>query len=379
MAKLDKDYQLLLEDILNNGHLKENRTGVDTLSVFGRTIRHHMKDGFPLLTLKKMAWKTIRTELMWFLRGDTDIRFLLKHNCHIWDGDVYRVYSNYVNQEWESGYINELFEDGLITEASNDETNINYKKLTKDEFINKIKTDDEFAKQWGSLGPIYGKQWRAWGGEMIPGIFDYIETPEKFADEDEADFGIDQIQKLIDTLRTNPDSRRMLVSAWNVSDLDKMTLPPCHYGFTVYTRKLSLEERANIYFKRNPGWTLQFKDSFFDGHSIPSREISLIWKQRSTDAPLGFPFNIASYGLLLLMLADEVGMVPGEVIGHLEDTHIYVNQIDAIKQLIKLDADKYELPTVKINDGIYTSLLSDSEVVLENYQSHPKIFIPLSN
>jgi len=214
MNDLDKQYQNLLADILISGRNKEDRTGTGTRSVFGRQIRHDMRDGFPLLTTKKMAWKTMVTELLWFLMGDTNIQYLVQNGCHIWDGDAYKNYAS--KTSLDPGY-----------------------QFTKEEFINKIKTDDGFAKKWGELGPIYGKQWRNWDGfEIISS--EQIKGYNK---------GKDQIANLINELKTNPDSRRLMVSAWNVGELDQMVLPPCHYGFQVYTRELSLEERWEQYLK----------------------------------------------------------------------------------------------------------------------------------
>jgi len=215
MNDLDKQYQNLLADILISGRNKKDRTGTGTRSVFGRQIRHDMRDGFPLLTTKKMAWKTMVTELLWFLRGDTNIKYLVDNDCHIWDGDAYK---NYCNQ---------------IPEYSKQFT------MSKEEYIEKIKTDDEFAKKWGELGPIYGKQWRSWKTED-----EYLDGVSYFKYSN-----IDQISNLINELKTNPDSRRLMISAWNVGELDQMVLPPCHYGFQVYTRELSLEERWEQYLK----------------------------------------------------------------------------------------------------------------------------------
>jgi thymidylate synthase len=216
MNDLDKQYQNLLADILISGRNKEDRTGTGTRSVFGRQIRHDMRDGFPLLTTKKMAWKTMVTELLWFLRGDTNIKYLVDNGCHIWDGDAYK---NYCNQ---------------IPEYSKQFT------MSKEEYIEKIKTDDEFAKKWGELGPIYGVQWRNWKYENKKNH--YVTAGEPTHNS----INIDQIQNLINELKTNPDSRRLMVSAWNVGELDQMVLPPCHYGFQVYTRELSAKERTEL-------------------------------------------------------------------------------------------------------------------------------------
>ena len=264
MNQLDKDYQSLLFDVLSSGVNKTDRTGTGTRSVFGKQIRHDMSDGFPVLTTKKVAWKTMVTELKWFLQGRTDIKYLQDNNCKIWDGD--------------------------------------YKKSGR--------TD-------GELGPIYGKQWRDING-------------------------IDQLENLITGLISNPDSRRHLVSAWNVEDLDKMTLPPCHYSFQCYVN---------------------------DG------KLSLMWNQRSADLFLGVPFNISSYGLLLHLLCKETRLEPGELIGSFGDMHLYQNHIEQAKE--QLDRDSFELPELKVS--CYDIYRGDFDAELVNYKSHPAIKAPLSN
>jgi thymidylate synthase len=357
---------------LDNGIKKSDRTGTGTLSVFGRQIRHKMSEGFPLLTTKKMYWKGIVTELIWFLRGDTNIKYLVDNDCHIWDGDAYKSYcKNCDLQDIES----RDYEDGQLN------------LLNKDEFINKIKTDDEFAKEWGELGPVYGKQWRSWGtGETVTVGHNGQHTllGEKV---------VDQIANLINDLKTNPDSRRLMVSAWNVGELDKMTLPPCHYGFQVYTRELSLEER-NQWFQihrngNNPTMKSDWKDFELDQQNIPKRAISLMYNARSQDVPLGTPFNLASYGLLLEIIAKEVNMVPDELIVNIGDAHIYLNQIDGVKE--QLTREPYKLPKLICKDEYW--YLNDVDISfsekiekfkpdffkVEDYQSHPTIKIPLSN
>jgi thymidylate synthase len=273
--QLDKKYQQLLSDIIEFGVEKKDRTGTGTISEFGHQIRHKMSEGFPLLTTKKMAWKQIVSELLWFLTGQTNIAFLHKHNNHIWDGD--------------------------------------YEKSGR--------TD-------GDLGPIYGKQWRKWDGK---------------------NGRIDQIDDLVKELKTNPDSRRLIVSAWNVGELDMMVLPPCHYGFQVWTR----EENGQRY-------------------------ISLMWNQRSVDTFLGLPFNIASYGLLLHIIANEVNMIPDELIGNLGDTHLYLNHIEQAKE--QISRESFDLPKLITNakiDGICCNVPDD--FILDGYQYHPTIKAPLSN
>jgi thymidylate synthase len=312
MNKLDKQYQDLLQTILDYGVEKKDRTKTGTKSIFGYTIRHNMQDGFPVLTTKKMAWKTMVTELLWFLRGDTNIKFLVDNGCHIWDGDAFKNYINKTNEykgDWPD---------------------------TMDEFIERIKTDDKFAKKWGELGPVYGKQWRSWSAGVL---------------EDKHGLGnIDQIQNLIRDLKTNPDSRRLMVNAWNVGELDQMTLPPCHYGFQCYVRE--------------------------------GKYLSLMWNQRSVDTFLGLPFNIASYGLLLTILAKEVNMVPDQLIGNLGDTHLYLNHIEQAKE--QIGREPFELPTLNqfpTYEGSRPSIESYvvSDFTLKDYQSHPSIKALLSN
>ena len=353
MNNLDKQYQELLRDIIEYGVEKKDRTGTGTKSIFGYTIRHNMKNGFPLLTTKKMAWKTMVTELLWFLRGDTNIKFLVDNECHIWDGDAYK---NYVSKQ-----------------TTEDVGSMNW-------FIEQIKTDDEFAKTWGELGPIYGKQWRSWDAHNK---YDIDPTP------------VDQIQNLINDLKTNSDSRRLMVSAWNVGELEQMVLPPCHYGFQVYTRELSRAERVDYYnskfenkievpfIKVNLGDAIENTiDTALTQANIPIRAISLMWNQRSVDTFLGLPFNIASYGLLLEIIAKEVNMVPDELIGNLGDTHLYLNHIDQAKE--QISRTSFELPTLKI-EGDEPSIIEKTrywnpgDFTLVNYQSHPTIKAPLSN
>jgi len=397
MNNLDNQYIALLNDILANGVKKEDRTGTGTISVFGRQIRHDMKDGFPLLTTKKMPFKTIVTELLWFLRGDTNIKFLVDNNCHIWDGDAYKNYLKWTGNN----------------------------PLTIEEFIEKIKTDSDFAGVYGELGPIYGKQWRKWGGL------------QDLTDDDKPIY-LDQIANLINDLKTNPDSRRLMVNAWNVGELDQMVLPPCHYGFQVYTRELSYNERYEIHRKYITEDKLDLVLKFatnenLDKLGVPTRAISLMWNQRSVDTFLGLPFNIASYGLLLEIIAREVNMVPDQLIGNLGDVHLYSNHVEQareqigrdltfdertklLKEAMGLEAYKkevselvpfgggmseyydsykiphstrepYALPIVKLSSGHNLRAILKgnfdeikiSDIMLISYQSHPTIKAPLSN
>ena len=277
---IEVQYLKLLNDIMKNGVVKEDRTGTGTISIFGRQIRHDMSLGFPLLTTKKMPLKVISTELKWFLKGDTNIKFLHENNCHIWDGD--------------------------------------YNKSGR--------TD-------GELGPIYGKQWRRWE-----------ESDEHIDGESYMMYnGIDQIKNLIEQLKTNPDSRRLMVNAWNVGELDKMTLPPCHYGFQMYVRD--------------------------------KKYLSLMWNQRSVDTFLGLPFNIASYAMLLKIIAKEVNMIPDELIGNLGDVHVYSNHIKQVKE--QMNREPMKLPQLDVSEVNILEGLFNYE--LKNYSSHEAIKAPLSN
>ena len=363
MNTIDSKYQALLEDILDNGVEKQDRTGTGTISVFGRQIRHKMSQGFPLLTTKKMAWNVMVTELLWFLRGDTNIKFLLDYDCHIWDGDAYK---NYLTK---GAKLNE--ELGGVPDY-----------YSKEEFIKQIKTDEAFAKQWGDLGPIYGKQWRQWQGWM------------DMNGNEKGSLWYDQILQLVHSLKTNPDSIRLMVSAWNVAELDQMVLPPCHYGFQVYTRELSEDERYNLCAAQKSKMTAISEEDYVK-YNIPTRAISLMWNQRSVDTFLGLPFNIASYALLLEIIAKEVNMVPEDLIGNLGDVHLYKNHIEQAKE--QIEREPYSLPTIQITErnwyqhekvkeqlgpktfrDIILSYRPDCFELI-GYESHPKIKAPLSN
>jgi len=344
MNNIDIQYQVLLNTILEYGVDKKDRTGTGTKSIFGYTIRHNMQEGFPLLTTKKMAVKSMMTELKWFLKGDTNIKYLVDNGCNIWNGDAYK------------NYFNNLSKDTDVFDI-----------LTQDKFIEKIKSDNHFAQKWGELGPIYGKQWVNWGGfDIVSG-----EINEGY------NKGINQIQSLIHDLKTNPDSRRLMVSAWNVGELNRMVLPPCHYGFQVYTRELNLDERIDIY---NGGRIPMNQSSDYfhehmDMYGIPRRAISLMWNQRSVDTFLGLPFNIASYATLLLLIANEVKMYPESLIGNLGDTHLYLNHIEQAKE--QIERDSYNLPQLKLTNVNLKDGEFDWELI--GYESHPTIKAQLSN
>ena len=336
--KLDREYQMLLEYILGNGVEKKDRTGTGTISTFGVHLRHNMQDGFPILTTKKMAIKSIMTELKWFLKGDTNIKYLVDNNCNIWNGDAYKNFLKY--------------------SVPHD------RQETMQEFIEKIKIDDKFARKWGELGPIYGHQWRNWSefelqdGRII------------------GDLSVDQIEDLLKKLKTNPDSRRLMVSAWNVGELDRVVLPPCHYGFQVYTRELNLDERIDFHNKGSINKSSDYFHEHLDDMGVPKRAISLMWNQRSVDTFLGLPFNIASYGMLLELIANEVNMVPDELIGNLGDTHLYLNHIEQAKEQLSREP-KPHLPKLKLSNVDILEGEFDYEIL--HYHCHPTIKAPISN
>lgn len=356
MNKLDRQYLDLVNDIISKGSSSGDRTGTGTIKVFGREIRHNMKDGLPMLTTKKMFAKGVIAELLWFLSGNTNIKTLVDDGVNIWVGDCYKKYRNYCSkmEEPETEY---LFED------------INENKLrayTEKEFIQAIKDNyNGFANKFGDIGPGYGCQWRNFGGN-----------------------GKDQISELIETLKNNPESRRLMVSAWDPNTLDQTTLPPCHYGFQLFTRELTFAERDNltkdqypridpVYFGTPFVTTNEMLDDCFD--NVPKYEVSLKWNQRSVDTLLGLPFNIMSYGLLLEMIAQQANMVPGELIGSLGDTHIYKNQVEIYKSEQMEETGSDILPKLNLTKAkdIFSYKLMDFEIV--GYNPGKNIKYPLSN
>jgi thymidylate synthase len=303
-----RQYLDLLRDIKANGVKKSDRTGIGTVSVFGRQMRFDLSEGFPAVTTKKLFMRGIIHELIWFLQGSTNIKYLVDNDIHIWDDWPYKAYL--------------LKQSKKVPEINGPEWNKGIR-----EFTERIKKDADFARWHGELGPVYGYQWRNWP------------TPDGRH--------IDQIKNVIQTLKSNPDSRRMIVSAWNVADIDEMSisgLPPCHLLFQFYVANGKLS--CQIY-------------------------------QRSADTFLGVPFNIASYALLTMMVAQVVGLKPGEFIHTFGDTHLYLNhlkQVDA--QLARKPRD---LPKMKINpdvNDIFAFKFEDFE--LTGYDPHPAISAPIA-
>ena len=341
---LDEKYLGLVKDTLEHGSVKHTRAG-DTRSVFGRQLRIDLKEGFPLLTTKKMFYRGMIHELLWFLKGDTNIKYLVDNNVHIWDDDAYR-------------YFLELI--------SKDPNHNRY--LTKDEFMEKVKNSNEtiwvidptntrlinyIPYRYGDLGPVYGKQWRNWDGK------------------------VDQIKTVIEKLRNNPDDRRLLVSAWNAGRLAEMALPPCHYAFQFYTRLLTLEERIAIAEKR--GTKVYENIELLDEWHIPTRGLSCMFNMRSCDCGLGVPINIASYALLTHMIAQCVNMEPDELIFNGGDFHIYENHIEALTEQLSRNPKRYSLPKLELSpEKKEIDEFTFEDIKIVGYESYPTIKMPLS-
>lgn len=317
MSIVEEPYLQLIRDILEKGHEKSDRTGTGTKSLFGYQMRFNLAEGFPLLTTKKVPFGLIKSELLWFLRGDTNIRFLLEHNNHIWDEWAFK---NWVQSDEYHGP--DMTNFGLRAQEDD-----NFNKIYQDEkkkFCQKIVEDQEFANKFGNLGDVYGAQWRHWqtrNGETI-----------------------DQIKDVIETIKSNPDSRRMIVTAWNPEDVPLSALPPCHTLFQFYVN---------------------------DG------KLSCQLYQRSADVFLGVPFNIASYALLTHMIARETGLEVGEFIHTLGDAHIYLNHLDQVNE--QLQRKPNDAPTLWLNPEKKNIMDFEMEdIKVKNYHSHSAIKAPVA-
>lgn len=349
MNNLDKQYLDILKDIAQNGYYKNTRAGI-TNSLFGKTIRLNLQDGFPLLTTKKMYYKGIIHELLWFLNGDTNIKYLIDNNVHIWDDDAYRY------------YLEKIKENNSFAANNPEFKNLEKKVLSEEEYIEKVKKGEKlelgnnflgkFKYTCGDLGPVYGKQWRNWGGH-------------------------DQIKEIVEKLRNNPDDRRIILNAWNVGDLNKMALPPCHMMAQFYSRVLSPYERAKIY-EKTTGKTFKELNELKE-NNIPERDLSCFFYCRSQDFPLGTPYNIASYALLTHLIAKCVGMAVGELIYFGGDCHIYLNQMDGVNVQLNRNPIEYDLPELIITgNNKEIDRFKYEDIHIENYHSYPTISFPLS-
>ncbi|PIC56916.1 thymidylate synthase [Sporosarcina sp. P12(2017)] len=311
-----KQYLDLCQHILETGTKKGDRTGTGTYSVFGYQMRFDLAQGFPLVTTKKTAFRLIVSELLWFIKGDTNIRTLIQERNGIWDE---WAFERYVNSAAYTGPDMTDFGRRVLK----DEEFATIYKAELASFKEKILADEEFAKQHGDLGPVYGKQWRAW---------------------DSANGVIDQLAQVIDSIKHNPDSRRHIVTAWNPAEVDEMALPPCHLLFQFY---------------------------------VADGKLSCQLYQRSADVFLGVPFNIASYALLIHLIAHECGLEVGEFVHTLGDAHLYQNHIDQVHE--QLAREPKELPILKVNyDGRSIFDLTAEDISIEGYDPHPRIKAPIA-
>lgn len=313
---MTQQYQQLVQKVLENGSEKGDRTGVGTLSMFGYQMRFDLSKGFPLLTSKRVPFNLIKSELLWFLRGDTNIRYLLQHNNHIWDEWAFK---NYVES---SDYMGPDMTDFGLRVLSDEAFKEQY-DIEMEKFQQQILNDDRFSEKYGYLGDVYGKQWRAW--ELRNG-----ET-------------LDQIKQVIEQIKVNPDSRRHMVTAWNPEDVPHMALPPCHSLFQFY---------------------------------VSDGKLSCQLYQRSGDIFLGIPFNIASYALLTHLIARETGLQVGEFIHTIGDAHLYNNHLEQAKLL--LTRDVRPLPTLVINSDAPMDELNVEDIKVEGYKPHPGIKAPIA-
>jgi thymidylate synthase len=351
MNKVDTEYFRIVNDILTNGKLKKNRTGVDTIGIFGAQAKYNVDlNAFPLLTTKKVHWPAIVHELLWFISGDTNIKYLVDNNVRIWNEWAYKRYVDKCGAE----VIN-----------------------TQDEFIQKIKNDAEFAKKWGELGEgTYGGMWRAFPFYTQDNEFVGSSTVKGVSAEYWTFGQVDQLQKVINNLKTNPDDRRMIVSAWHPYWVDQCALPPCHCLFHFHTEELTLEERIDILQKQVGPVNLPKSDVWIiqklNEDNIPTRRLNCLLYQRSQDTALGNPFNVASYSLLTAMIAQSVNMTTGTFTHSTGDTHIYVNHIDGLK--LQLTREPKKLPRVWLNPEVKSLFdFKYDDIKLLDYEFHPTI------
>ncbi|WP_217585478.1 thymidylate synthase [Lentibacillus saliphilus] len=316
MTTGENGYLALCQHILEQGCEKSDRTNTGTRSVFGHQIRYNLQEGFPLLTTKKVPFKLVASELLWFIKGDTNIRYLLKHNNNIWNEWAFK---KWVESDDYSGPDMTDFGNRSLKDPG-------FKELydaQMAQFKEKILSDDAFASRFGDLGAVYGKQWRHW----------------KTSRHDT----IDQLKDVIESIKTNPDSRRHIVSAWNPEDIPQMALPPCHTLFQFY---------------------------------VADGKLSCQLYQRSADVFLGVPFNIASYALLTHMIAHECNLEVGEFIHTLGDAHIYLNHTEQIKT--QLARQPRQWPTLKLNQERSIFDFEVEDFILEGYDPHPAIKAPIA-
>jgi len=371
MNNTDKEYFRLLNTILEKGKLKKNRTGINTIGVFGEQAKYDIDlNAFPILTTKKVHFPAIVHELLWFISGSTNIKYLVDNNVRIWNEWAYKKYCDFLKSHPE-----QTFEHNPHGDMGGNR----WRSMTQDEFINEIKNDVNFATAWGELGEgTYGGMWRAFPFYTDQDSFKkskYI----KGEDAEQWSFGeVDQLQKVLDKLKTNPDDRRLIVSAWHPYWVDYCSLPPCHCLFHFNTEELTLNERANIYLSKygaEAGITFMPPEPMeleFDKLNIPSRKLNCLLYQRSCDTFLGVPFNITSYALLTAMIAHVSGMSCGTFTHTYGDLHIYENHLDQVK--LQLSREPKSLPKLWLNPNVKSLFdFKYEDIKLEGYDPHPAI------
>lgn len=384
MNNVDKEYFRLLNTVLNEGKPKKNRTGIDTIGVFGEQAKYDVNlNAFPILTTKKVWFKGIVHELLWFIKGDTNIKYLVDNDVHIWDEWAYAKYNKLV----QIGNLNETNSEKtlspyrMVANGSNAEI-VQYQKYNQIDFINRIKSDKSFADKWGELGEgTYGSMWRTFPFYTIDDEFKNSvgvsgEYVEQWA------FGkVDQLKKVIEKLKTNPDDRRIIVSAWHPYWVDHCALPPCHCLFHFHTEELTNLERFYLLWRKIgdelKGKSYEGYEHLLEEHNISKRKLNCLLYQRSCDLPLGVPFNITSYSLLTAMIAHSVNMVPGKFVHTYGDLHIYNNQLDGIKEQLK--REPRTLPKLWLNPEVKNLFdFKYEDIKLTDYNPHPKIEMPIA-
>lgn len=376
-------YEKSLAHALINGGPKFDRTGTDTIGIHGYQSRFNLDNGFPLITTKKVFLKSVIHELLWFLRGETNIKYLVENKVTIWS-------------DWPLKYYNQSRRDGAafgagMSGSSALEHSVDITKdLTLDEFHQKIASDPLFAKEWGELGPVYGRQWRNWSAfrETKKGYYkkanaaDREMSPEEWVSGEYEWYSIDQIQQVVDAINKQHESgvisRRMIVSAWNVADIPAMSksgLPPCHCLFQFHSRLMTLEERQKYWAKINQkdfSFVQDMDDTMLDEVGAPVYELDLQLYQRSCDIFLGVPFNIACYALILMMMAQVTNTKPGTFIHDYGDFHVYKNHLNQVVEQLSRDARPYPIMTLK-KRGQKIDEFQFGDFVLSDYDPHPAI------
>lgn len=349
MNTQEQQYLDLLSKLLE-ADSKTDRTGTGTRSVFGHQMRFDLSQGFPLLTTKKVHFKSIVIELLWFLKGDTNIKYLLEHGCHIWT-------------DWRLKEFNKHRDARMLIHFSQQE----FEKL--------ILTQESFAAQWGDIGKGYGHQWRNFG--ELKNNFNFL-TPNTTLQK-----GFDQIEWVINEIKTNPNSRRLIVSGWNPHDVSQVDLPPCHTLFQFFVEPMTHDEMVTAYtkagnaFSSDPYIEHEFIDVLCKSKNIPTSKLSCQLYQRSADTFLGVPFNIASYALLTHLIANECGLGVGEFIWSGGDVHLYSNHVDQAKE--QISRTPYDFPQLKLDlKGKSIFDLNPEGIDVVNYTHHPKISAPVA-